>query len=110
MNNPKARIITKYGNIELELFPDVAPNHVENFLRLAKSGFYNGTTFHRVIPGFMIQGGCPDTKVGAKGIPGTGGLDILLRLSLINFFISAVYYQWQGLRMLIVPGVSFLLW
>jgi len=73
MANPRARIITKYGTIELELFPDVAPKHTENFLKLAKSGFYNGTTFHRVIPEFMIQGGCPNTKPGAKGIPGTGG-------------------------------------
>ncbi|MCX7959866.1 MAG: peptidylprolyl isomerase, partial [Deltaproteobacteria bacterium] len=73
MANPKAKITTKYGTIELELFPDVAPGHTENFLKLAKSGFYNGTTFHRVIPGFMIQGGCPNTKPGAKGIPGTGG-------------------------------------
>ncbi|MGB9599519.1 MAG: peptidylprolyl isomerase [Myxococcota bacterium] len=73
MSNPRARIITKYGTIELELFTDVAPVHTENFLRLAKSGFYNGTTFHRVIPGFMIQGGCPNTKLGARGIPGTGG-------------------------------------
>ena len=59
-------IETKFGDIELKLFPDIAPGHVENFLKLAKSGFYDGTIFHRVIPGFMIQGGCP------KG-DGTGG-------------------------------------
>ncbi len=57
------------GNvIELELYPDVAPITVENFTKLAKEGFYNGLIFHRVIPGFMIQGGCPDgTGMGGPG-------------------------------------------
>jgi peptidyl-prolyl cis-trans isomerase B (cyclophilin B) len=50
---------TNQGDIELEFWPDVAPNHVRNFLDLASSGFYDKTTFHRVIPGFMIQGGDP---------------------------------------------------
>ena len=59
---PKATIKTKFGDMELKFYPDVAPKHVENFLTLAKSGFYNGTIFHRVIPGFMIQGGDPNTK------------------------------------------------
>lgn len=57
-----ATIKTKFGDIELAFFPQKAPRHVENFLKLAKSGFYNGTIFHRVIPGFMIQGGDPNTK------------------------------------------------
>lgn len=70
---PKAIISTKYGEIEIEFFPEKAPIHVENFLKLARSGFYDGTTFHRIVPGFVIQGGCPNTKPGAKGIPGTGG-------------------------------------
>jgi peptidyl-prolyl cis-trans isomerase B (cyclophilin B) len=48
--------------MEIVLFPEKAPKHVENFIALAKSGFYNGTIFHRVIPGFMIQGGDPNTK------------------------------------------------
>jgi len=74
MPNPQAVITTKFGDITIELMPEVAPLHVENFSKLAKSGFYDGTTFHRVIPGFMIQGGCPNTKsTGAKGPPGTGG-------------------------------------
>jgi peptidyl-prolyl cis-trans isomerase B (cyclophilin B) len=60
--NPHAIIKTKFGEIEIRFFQDVAPKHVENFISLAKSGFYNGTIFHRVIPGFMIQGGDPNTK------------------------------------------------
>lgn len=59
---PKAVIKTKFGEMEIVFFPEKAPKHVENFLSLAKSGFYNGTIFHRVIPGFMIQGGDPNTK------------------------------------------------
>src|SRR5207249_10304084 len=54
--------------IRLEFSPDVAPGHVKNFLALAKIGFYNGVTFHRVIDGFMIQGGCPEgTGYGGGG-------------------------------------------
>ena len=57
-----AIIETKFGEIEIEFFNDKAPGHVKNFTDLAKKGFYDGTTFHRVIPGFMIQGGDPNTK------------------------------------------------
>lgn len=63
---PRAIIKTKFGDIEIKLYPDVAPKHVENFVKLAKEGFYNGTIFHRVIPGFMIQGGDPNTKDSLK--------------------------------------------
>jgi peptidyl-prolyl cis-trans isomerase B (cyclophilin B) len=71
---PKAIIKTKLGEIEIKLFPDKAPKHVENFIKLAKSGFYNGTIFHRVIPGFMIQGGDPNTKdLNKKELYGMGG-------------------------------------
>ena len=59
---PRAIIDTKFGEIELEFFPDKAKGHVQNFLDLARKGSYDGTTFHRVIPGFMIQGGDPNTK------------------------------------------------
>lgn len=69
----KAVIETKYGEMELRFFPEVAPGHVENFLKLAREGFYDGTIFHRVIPGFMIQGGDPNTKGNDKGTYGTGG-------------------------------------
>lgn len=68
-----ATISTNFGDIHLEFFEDLAPKHVQNFADLARKGFYNGTTFHRVIPGFMIQGGCPNTKPDAGGVPGTGG-------------------------------------
>jgi peptidyl-prolyl cis-trans isomerase B (cyclophilin B) len=70
-----AVIETKFGEIEIEFLNDKAPGHVKNFLDLAKKGFYDGTTFHRVIPGFMIQGGCPNTKDASKGkgAHGTGG-------------------------------------
>ena len=73
MAETKAVIETKLGNIELKFFPDVAPNHVSNFIELAKKGFYDGTTFHRVIPGFMIQGGDPKSKDPNKAVNGTGG-------------------------------------
>ena len=63
---PRAIVKTKFGDIEIKFYPDVAPKHVENFIKLAKSGFYNGTIFHRVIPGFMIQGGDPNTKNSFK--------------------------------------------
>ena len=69
---PKAIIKTRFGEMEMKFYPDLAPKHVENFIKLAKSGFYNGTIFHRVIPGFMIQGGDPYSKTG-KGPVGTGG-------------------------------------
>ena len=59
---PMAIIKTKFGDMDIVFFPEKAPKHVENFLALATSGFYNGTIFHRVIPGFMIQGGDPNTK------------------------------------------------
>lgn len=63
---PKAIIKTKFGDMHVKFYPDLAPKHVENFMKLAQSGFYNGTIFHRVIPGFMIQGGDPNTKDSLK--------------------------------------------
>jgi peptidyl-prolyl cis-trans isomerase B (cyclophilin B) len=69
----KAVIETGYGEIEIKFFPYKAPNHVKNFIKLAKEGFYDGTIFHRVIPGFMIQGGDPNTKDPDKSTYGMGG-------------------------------------
>ncbi len=57
----------------VQFYTEDAPKTVENFIKLAKSGYYNGLTFHRVIPDFVIQGGCPNTREGATGMPGTGG-------------------------------------
>lgn len=73
MAETRAIIETKFGKMELKFFPDVAPNHVNNFIELAKKGFYDGTTFHRVIPGFMIQGGDPNSKDPDKSRHGMGG-------------------------------------
>ena len=61
------------GEIVLRFFPDVAPNHVKNFIKLALEKFYDGTTFHRVIPGFMIQGGDPNSKSPDRSSHGMGG-------------------------------------
>ena len=73
MAETRAIIETKFGNIELRFFPDVAPNHVNSFIELAKKGFYDGTTFHRIIPGFMIQGGDPNSKDPDRSRHGMGG-------------------------------------
>jgi peptidyl-prolyl cis-trans isomerase B (cyclophilin B) len=69
----KALMETDAGTITLELFEDDAPGTVANFVKLAGEGFYDGLAFHRVIDGFMAQGGCPNTRAGARGMPGTGG-------------------------------------
>ena len=68
-----AVIETKFGKIEIQFFEDKAPGHVKNFKDLANKGFYDGTIFHRVIPGFMIQGGDPNTKSDDRSTHGIGG-------------------------------------
>ncbi|HTV47816.1 MAG TPA: peptidylprolyl isomerase [Phycisphaerae bacterium] len=66
--SPRVTMQTEHGIIEIELWPDVAPKTVENFLTLISKGFYDGLSFHRIIPGFMIQGGCPQgTGMGGPG-------------------------------------------
>jgi peptidyl-prolyl cis-trans isomerase B (cyclophilin B) len=69
----KATIETNFGKIAFELLPNLAPETVRSFVNLAKTSFYNGVLFHRVIPGFMIQGGDPNTKKSDKNKWGTGG-------------------------------------
>jgi len=65
---PRARITTTHGEVVVELWNDVAPGHVENFTKLASDGFYDTLSFHRIIPEFMIQGGCPEgTGTGGPG-------------------------------------------
>jgi len=68
-----ANIETNHGKISFELLPDLAPETVRNFKKLTEDGFYDGTLFHRIIPGFMIQGGDPNTKTDNKGSWGMGG-------------------------------------
>jgi peptidyl-prolyl cis-trans isomerase B (cyclophilin B) len=64
---------TDAGTLVLELFEADAPNTVANFVKLAQSGYYDGLAFHRVIDGFMAQGGCPNSREGSRGMAGTGG-------------------------------------
>src|ERR1700755_3617952 len=71
--NEVAVIQTTAGEMVVQFWPDVAPKTVENFKKLSRDGFYDGTAFHRIIKGFMVQGGCPNTKAGETGMPGTGG-------------------------------------
>jgi len=73
MSNEVAVIETSLGNIEFEFLEDKAPGHVQNFMNLANGDFYHGTIFHRVIPGFMIQGGDPNTKSEDRSSHGMGG-------------------------------------
>jgi peptidyl-prolyl cis-trans isomerase B (cyclophilin B) len=73
MSEQQAIIHTKLGDITLKFFPDIAPNHVNNFIELAKEGFYNGTIFHRVVPNFVVQGGDPNSKNPDRSKHGTGG-------------------------------------
>ena len=73
MDKEIAVISTKFGDIKLEFFDEIAPKHVESFKLHAQNGYYDGTIFHRVIPGFMIQGGDPLSKSDDKTRHGTGG-------------------------------------
>jgi peptidyl-prolyl cis-trans isomerase B (cyclophilin B) len=73
MKETTAVIHTKLGDFKLAFYPDLAPNHVESFITLAKKGFFDGTTFHRVVPGFVIQGGDPNTKNPDRSTHGMGG-------------------------------------
>jgi peptidyl-prolyl cis-trans isomerase B (cyclophilin B) len=79
MEQTTAIIETKFGDITLKFFPEVAPNHVNSFIQLAKDGFYDGTIFHRVVPGFVIQGGDPNTKSDDRSRHGTGGPGFTLK-------------------------------
>ncbi len=72
-SNQYATLQTNYGNITMQLFPDVAPKTVANFQKLINSGFYDGIKFHRIIPDFVIQAGDPNTKTGDKSTWGFGG-------------------------------------
>jgi cyclophilin family peptidyl-prolyl cis-trans isomerase len=71
--NPRVVIVTNLGEIELELFADKTPGHAANFVKLVNEGFYSGTTFHRVVKNFVIQGGDPNSKDMDPNNDGTGG-------------------------------------
>jgi len=66
-------IYTSKGEMKVEFYDQDAPKTVANFVKLAESGFYDGLKWHRVLPDFVIQGGCPNSREGANGMPGTGG-------------------------------------
>lgn len=68
----EAALVTDKGTMVVTFFPEQAPQHVKSFLELSQKGFYDGTAFHRIVRNFMIQGGCPNSKEGATGQPGTG--------------------------------------
>ena len=80
----RVQLQTSKGNINVELFQKEAPLTVANFVKLSSEGFYDGLTFHRVIPGFVIQGGCPNSREGASGTPGTGEIQILGQTKIIS--------------------------
>lgn len=69
----EAVLATDKGPMVVTFFPEQAPKHVRSFLTLAQQGFYDGTAFHRIVRNFMVQGGCPNSRPGATGQPGTGG-------------------------------------
>jgi peptidyl-prolyl cis-trans isomerase B (cyclophilin B) len=97
---PRAILETSLGEIEIELLTDKAPGHVKNFTDLAKKGFYDGTTFHRVIPGFMIQGGDPNTKdgQGSRSRHGTGGPGYTIKAEFNDTPTSAAWCPWRAPR------------
>ena len=84
MKQTTAVLETKFGDITLKFFPEVAPKHVKSFIDLASSGFYDGTTFHRVVPGFVIQGGDPHSKSEDRSQHGTGGPGYTLEAEFSN--------------------------
>ena len=95
----KAVIITMNGGtFFIEFFPEEAPNTVHNFLKLVESGYYDGTVFHRIIPGFMIQGGDPNTKdpESDRSLWGQEDQDIKSMKNLTHFNTTVELFQWQG--------------
>jgi peptidyl-prolyl cis-trans isomerase B (cyclophilin B) len=71
--DPRVTITTKFGEIKIRFYPEDAPRHIENFINLIKMQFYDGTTFHRIVPGFIIQGGDPLSKESDRLRHGSGG-------------------------------------
>jgi peptidyl-prolyl cis-trans isomerase B (cyclophilin B) len=84
MPEQRAIIHTKFGDITLTFFPEVAPNHVKSFIELTQKGFHNGNTFHRVVPNFVIQGGDPNSKNPDRSKHGMGGPGYQLKAEFSN--------------------------
>jgi cyclophilin family peptidyl-prolyl cis-trans isomerase len=96
-------ITTEFGDVMIELYPDAAPKTVENFKKLATSGFYDGLIFHRIVPGFVIQVEIPIQKIHATKV--NGGQEVLvgtLKQNLIKIHIHVEYYLWQDRKIRIV--------
>ena len=108
--NNTAVIETTQGPIKIELYPDIAPNHVKNFQDLASKGFYDGVVFHRIVPGFVIQAGDPNTKNSSlsRDTWGTGGPGYTIDQSLITYLMKGGYYPWPVCPILTVQDLSFL--
>lgn len=99
MGDDVAVLDTTMGRIVLKFFPDQAPGHVKNFTDLAKKGFYDGTKFHRVIKGFMIQGGDPLTKDDAKmSAWGTGGPGYTIKAEFNDISHTPAFSAWRAPR------------
>ncbi len=69
----EAALVTSKGTMVVTFFPEQAPRHVRSFLTLAQQGYFDGIAFHRIVRNFMVQTGCPNSRQGASGVPGTGG-------------------------------------
>ena len=108
MNNEIAVIKTNEGELIVEFWPDVAPKTVENFKALARKGFYDGTCFHRVIKGFMIQGGDPLTKdLKQEARWGTGGPSHKVKAEFSDRHHDRGVLSWPAPRIPTPPAVSF---
>ncbi len=108
MSNEVAVIKTTEGDMVIEFWPDVAPNTVENFKKLAKQGFYNGTAFHRIIKGFMIQGGDPLTKDPSQEARwGTGDPGYKIKAEFNSRSHSAASSRWPARVIRTPPAASF---
>ena len=108
MKEKQAIISTRLGRIVIEFFPDAAPNHVANFIELTKKGFYNKTTFHRVIPRFMFRAGTPSQKAlpAIFTVPAVPG--ITSKRSLIRSRTNGGLCRWPARSIRTAPGPSFL--
>ena len=103
VKNPIVKFEMNDGSIfEAELYPDIAPNTVNNFISLVKKGFYDGLIFHRVIKGFMIQGGDPQGTGMAAPVT-QSRVNSLIMVLLMTLSIHQVSFPWQELWILILP-------